>query len=75
MSKLTWQNKGSSPIGDEHGPIYIFEALTAGGARIGRRRKRGCVSRNVYEVPAIGRVYGTLREALAMADGAVVAPS
>lgn len=66
--RLDWQNKGVSAIGDEHGPIYIYEATTSKGVRIVRRRKRGTVSVTVYEVPAIGRVYSTLGHAMSMAD-------
>jgi|GEM_PF-6684753 len=66
--RLDWQSKGVSAMGDEHGPIYIYEATTDKGVRIRRRRKRGTVSVTVYEVPAICRVYNTLGHAMAMAD-------
>lgn len=71
MSKrLDWQNKGVSQMGDAHGPIYIYEARTEGGARVQRYRKRGTKATTTYYVPATATAFGTLREAVKAADAA-----
>lgn len=69
MSKrLDWQNEGVSKMGDAHGPIYIYEARTEGGARIQRYRKRGTKATTTYYVPATATAFDTLREAVDEAD-------